>query len=161
MPETSYHVFINQRGADVNKTLGSLLYRELTGFGLRVFISDNEHRSGDTVLPATLSAIGKRQNGSVTMVAVERWKRALSEASQISEHIFKRSESDYGEFLERIVEIVLEKVEWKQLQVARDPDIESSSVREDAVIKAPELSYKALSRVEKETFLEIGNFFVG
>lgn len=52
-----YHVFINHRGPDVKKTLGSLIYRALKRIGLRVFLDEHELQPGNSLTPAIETAI--------------------------------------------------------------------------------------------------------
>ncbi|XP_057813217.2 disease resistance protein RPV1 isoform X2 [Cryptomeria japonica] len=52
-----YHVFINHRGPDVKKTLGSLIYRALKRIGLRVFLDEQELQTGNYLTPAIKTAI--------------------------------------------------------------------------------------------------------
>ncbi|GLJ27765.1 hypothetical protein SUGI_0544900 [Cryptomeria japonica] len=53
----SYDVFINHRGPDTKKTLASLIYRDLSEHGLRVFLDEQELEVGDPFPPAIQSAI--------------------------------------------------------------------------------------------------------
>ncbi|GLJ27777.1 hypothetical protein SUGI_0545140 [Cryptomeria japonica] len=53
----SYDVLINHRGPDTKKTLASLIYRELSEHGLRVFLDERELEVGDPFPPAIQSAI--------------------------------------------------------------------------------------------------------
>lgn len=52
-----YQVFINHRGTDTKKNLASLIYHNLSPFGLRVFLDQEELRTGDTLCPAIQGAI--------------------------------------------------------------------------------------------------------
>ena len=152
----AYHVFINHRGPDVKKSLASLIYHRLTNcHRLRVFLDQNEIRTGDIISNAILTAIqsaslhitifskkyaeswwcleelywilrsyhkrsrmvipvfcdvepadlrhtesgcykdafDKHQlKGRVSMEVMEKWRKALSEASEISGITFKTEE---------------------------------------------------------------------
>lgn len=52
-----YQVFINHRGPDTKNNLASLIYHNLSSFGLRVFLDKEELRTGNTVYPAIRGAI--------------------------------------------------------------------------------------------------------
>lgn len=56
----------------------------------------------------------------VSTEEIEKWKKTLSEAADISGIRFQPNESDYGEILEEIVREVLKEVfEWGSLYVAK------------------------------------------
>ncbi|GLJ27780.1 hypothetical protein SUGI_0545170 [Cryptomeria japonica] len=52
-----YDGFINHRGPDTKRTLASLIYRDLSEHGLRVFLEERELQVGDSFPPAIESAI--------------------------------------------------------------------------------------------------------
>nr|ABR17826.1 unknown [Picea sitchensis] len=54
----SYDVFINHRGPDVKKTFASHLYRDLSKYGLKVFLDDPEMQPGDSLIRQIEGAVG-------------------------------------------------------------------------------------------------------
>jgi len=52
-----YQVFINHRGPDTKKNLASLIYHNLSSYGLQVFLDKEELRTGNTFCPAIRGAI--------------------------------------------------------------------------------------------------------
>lgn len=177
----TYQVFINHRGTDVKKTLASLIYRDLTKLGLRVFLDNQELRIGDDFPPAIFEAIqsayvhiaiftegyaqsrwcldelyriwksSQERKAKILTVFydvqpaalrnvkegcyaeafeghqrkrraedIENWKTALKEVSKITGLEFKTN-TDLGDALEKIVNGVLEQINWQPLEVARHP----------------------------------------
>lgn len=62
-----------------------------------------------------------QQDGRVSPEVVEGWKEALREAAETKGLQFKSKESDYGEFVREIENVVTKQVKWDPLEVATHP----------------------------------------
>ncbi|KAH9303641.1 hypothetical protein KI387_008045, partial [Taxus chinensis] len=83
-----------------------------------------------------------RNSGRVDISVVEKWVNALINVSSISGLEFRKDEDDLGEFLDRIVDVVLKEVKMEPLDVAVYPVglFHAAEHFQNEVLKQTELS---------------------
>ncbi|GLJ08121.1 hypothetical protein SUGI_0081680 [Cryptomeria japonica] len=128
-----YDVFLNHRGADVKKTVASLIFHNLENKGLKLNLilktgapiipvfcgvkpSELRMKDKDSVYAPAFQK--HKHSGKFEVDTVDEWRKALHEVSYIKGYIFR---GDQGELLEQIASSVAELIErWKCQPKQRD-----------------------------------------